>query len=101
MINVEVVYALPDEQVVVGLQVAEGTTALQAAMESGIAERFGLNLETIPMGIYSRALDGRSLPLPGEYLLRERDRVELYRPLTIDPKQARLLRAERARKRNT
>lgn len=101
MINVEVVYALPDEQAVVSLQVADGTTALQAAIQSGLAERFALNLEAMPMGIYSRALDGRSLPLPGDYLLREHDRVEIYRPLTIDPKQARLQRAERARKRNT
>jgi len=99
MIHVEVVYVLPNEQAVVSLQVAEDTTALQAVIQSGLAERFALNLSATPMGIFSRALDGRSLPLPADYRLRDWDRVEIYRPLTIDPKQARLLRAERARTR--
>lgn len=100
MINVEVVYALPDQQADISLLVAEGTTALQAALASGVAEGFALDLNALPMGIYSRRMDGRSLPLPQDYVLVDQDRVEIYRPLTIDPNQARLLRAARARQRN-
>lgn len=96
MIRVEVAYALPDRQVVIPLQLTEGTTALQAVQMSGItAEVDGLDLSAISMGIYSRLLDGRASPMPEDYVLRDYDRVELYRPLQLDPKQARLLRAAR------
>jgi putative ubiquitin-RnfH superfamily antitoxin RatB of RatAB toxin-antitoxin module len=42
-------------------------------------------------------LDGKGRPLPHEYVLQPEDRVEIYRPLTIDPMQARLARAEEKR----
>lgn len=100
MIHVEVAYALPDHQILIPLQVAEGTTAMQAVQLSGIAERVdGLDLSATSMGIYARVLDGRASPLPEDYVLRDHDRVELYRPLQLDPKQARLLRAARAAER--
>jgi putative ubiquitin-RnfH superfamily antitoxin RatB of RatAB toxin-antitoxin module len=51
------------------------------------------------MGIYSRLLDGRSSPLPVDYLMKDGDRLELYRPLQLDPNKARLLRAARKKKR--
>ena len=101
MIRVEVAYALPDKQILIALQLAEGTTAMQALQMSGIAERVeGLDLSTVSLGIYSRLLDGRSSPVAEDYVLRNHDRVELYRPLQLDPKQARLLRAARAAERN-
>jgi putative ubiquitin-RnfH superfamily antitoxin RatB of RatAB toxin-antitoxin module len=100
MIRVEVAYALPDQQILIPLQVAEGTTALQAVQMSGIAAQMGgLDVSAADMGIYSRLLDGRSSPLPQDYVLRDHDRIELYRPLQLDPKQARLLRARRAAER--
>lgn len=46
------------------------------------------------MGIYSSVLDGKNRPTPREYVLQARDRVEIYRPLTMDPNTARLKRAE-------
>lgn len=96
MIRVEVAYALPDRQILIALQLDEGTTALQAVQMSGIAGKIdGLDLSVVSMGIYSRLLDGRASPLPADYVLRDHDRVELYRPLQLDPKQARLLRAAR------
>ncbi|HDZ10254.1 RnfH family protein [Pseudohongiella sp.] len=96
MIRVEVAYALPDRQILIPLQLAEGTTALQAVQMSGIAgEVGGLDLSAISMGIFSRLLDGRASPMPKDYVLRDHDRIELYRPLQLDPKQARLLRAAR------
>ncbi len=100
MIHVEVVYALPDHQILIPLQVADGTTALQAVHLSGIAGQVeGLDVSAVEMGVYSRLLDGRASPLPQDYVLRDHDRVELYRPLQLDPKQARLLRAARAAER--
>jgi len=97
MINITVVYALPDQQYVERLQLPAGTTALQALQSSGLAESFpDLDLKNARTGVYARLLDGRNNPLPGEYILAENDRVEVYRPLTIGPNEARLLRAKRA-----
>jgi len=100
MIRVEVVYALPDQQILIPLQVGEGTTALQAVKLSGIGAQIDdFDVSAADMGVYSRLLDGRASPLPQDYVLRDHDRVELYRPLQLDPKQARLLRARRAAER--
>ena len=98
LIDVEVVYATPARQLVVALKVPQGTTAFDAAVQSNIAVEFPeIKLNTIAMGIFSKPLDGKGRPTPKEYELRARDRVELYRPLIIDPKQARLARAEKAK----
>ena len=98
-IPVEVAYALPDRQEIIALNVEQGCTALEAVKLSGIAKHFS---EIVPdeadMGIFSKALDGKAQPLPSEYVLEPKDRVEIYRPLQIDPKQARLARAEKAKK---
>jgi uncharacterized protein len=95
MIGVEVAYATPERQLIIALQVAEGTTAYEAVIQSGITAEFeGIDPQRDPMGIFSRPLDGKSSPLPAEYELQVGDRVEIYRPLIIDPKQARLKRAD-------
>lgn len=89
--RVEVAYARPDKQRIVSLQVPEGTTMLEAARLSGIHELFPeINLDDIDVGVF-----GKVVKKPAEYQLREGDRVELYRPLKIDPKQARLNRARK------
>ncbi|MGM0954131.1 MAG: RnfH family protein [Pseudomonadota bacterium] len=89
--EVEVAYARPDRQRIVTLQVPEGTTMSEAARLSGIDELFPeINLDEIDMGIF-----GKVVKKPAEHTLREGDRVELYRPLKIDPKQARLNRAKK------
>ncbi|MEX2365135.1 MAG: RnfH family protein [Pseudohongiellaceae bacterium] len=95
-IKVEVAYALPDRQLIVELRVEKGATALDAAMLSGIDREFPeLDLQRAEMGVFSKMLDGLILPSPDQYVLQEKDRVEIYRPLLLDPKQARLLRAAR------
>ncbi|WP_413468951.1 RnfH family protein [Pseudomonas sp. FME51] len=92
-ITVEVAYALPDKQRITRIAVPAGTTALEAACLSGIAEHFpGLDVETSDMGIF-----GKTLAKPGERVLTEGERVEIYRPLIADPKEARKLRAARAK----
>lgn len=96
LIRVEVAYALPERQEIVALDVPRGTTARRAAELSGIDRLFpGLDLSTAEMGIFSKLLDGKVLPLPEDYVLEERDRVEIYRPLVLDPKEARLRRARK------
>ncbi|MGV3591336.1 MAG: RnfH family protein [Gammaproteobacteria bacterium] len=98
LLTVEVAYALPQRQRIVTLTVPRGTTALEAVRLSGIADEFPeIDPETAEMGIFAKALDGRTLPLPGDYQLAERDRVEIYRPLLIDPKEARQARAAKLR----
>ena len=93
-IPVEVAYATPARQLIIPLRVPVGTTALEAVKLSGIVEEFPqIDLENDPMGIFSEILDGKSRPTPAEYELQIRDRVEIYRPLTIDPKAARRARA--------
>ena len=93
MIQVEVAYALPDRQAIIPVNVAAGTTALEAARRSGVAQRFkGLNLEDSRLGIFGK------LVAPDQ-VLQAGDRVEIYRPLKADPKEVRKARAARVKER--
>lgn len=88
-IRVEVVYALPDRQLVIPVQVKKGATMFEAAVQSGIAGKFdGLDLERAPMGVF-----GKAERKPRERVLEDGERVEIYRPLIADPKDARKKRA--------
>lgn len=89
MIKVEVAYALPERQMIIPLQVKKGTTMFEAAVQSGIADKFdGLDLNSAPMGIF-----GKAERKPKERVLEDGDRVEIYRPLIADPKEVRKKRA--------
>lgn len=97
-ITVEVAYATPQRQRIIEVTVLPGTSALDAVLQSGIAREFPeIKPGTASMGIFSKPLDGKALPLPQEYQLKARDRVEIYRPLLIDPKDARLARAAKVK----
>tara|TARA_R110002110_G_scaffold415748_1_gene654867 strand:+ start:110363 stop:110695 length:333 start_codon:yes stop_codon:yes gene_type:complete len=92
-IAVEVAYALPEKQAIIAVQVPEGTTALEAAQQSGIADRFeGLDLDNAKLGLFGK------LVAP-QQVLNSGDRVEIYRPLMADPKEVRKARAARAKER--
>ncbi len=95
-ITVEVVFALPDRQMLLTLQVAEGTTALEAARQSGVAEHFhDLVLdEGSRLGIFGHVVSPTQV-------LKHGDRVEIYRPLKADPKEVRKARAARAKERRS
>lgn len=100
-IDVEVAFATPERQLIIPLSVPVGTTAYQAAVQSKIADQFEeINLAEMPMGIFSKLLDGKGKPTAKEYVLQTRDRVEIYRPLLIDPKEARLARAAKPKVEN-
>ncbi|WP_417547423.1 RnfH family protein [Marinobacter segnicrescens] len=89
--RVEVAYATPERQEIVPVEVEEGATMLEAVRRSGIADLFpGLDPEQADMGIF-----GKVVKSPQTHVLRAGDRVELYRPLKIDPKQARMNRARK------
>ncbi len=98
LIMVEVAYALPHVQKILELQVAEGTTAFEAAEQSGITDEFpDIDIETARMGVFGQAFGTRGLESAREYVLQPHDRVEIYRPLVIDPKEVRKRRAEEAK----
>lgn len=93
-IAVEVVYALPHQQKIIPLLVEPGTTAHQAVIKSGMVKFFPeLDVENAPLGIFGQALGTKGLAPAKQYQLQAGDRVEIYRPLTADPKEARRKRA--------
>ena len=92
LIAVEVVFALPDRQKLLRLSVPVGTTVREVAMRSGLDALFpGLDLQSSPLGIF-----GKAVAKPEERVVEEGERVEVYRPLIADPKEARKQRAARA-----
>lgn len=81
--TVEVACALPDRQTVVRVRLADGMTALGAVEASGLTRSHEeLRERPLDLGIFGR-------PVPPSELLREGDRVEIYRPLTANPREAR------------
>lgn len=88
MINIEVVYALPHEQVLLKLKLPQGSTVAEAVQASGIVEKHPeINLAQNKLGIYGKLSKA-------DAVLRDKDRVEIYRPLIADPKEVRRKRAE-------
>lgn len=87
-LEIEVVYALPDNQLMRQLSLPVGTTARQAVELSGIVGLFPeIDLSQNKLGIFGKLVKP-------DAILRDRDRVEIYRPLVVDPKEARRKRAE-------
>lgn len=83
MMRVSVAWALPGEQIVVPLEVAAGTTAAEAVRASGLPERFPeIDPHHQAIGVFGRLVSP-------DRVLQEGDRVEIYRPLQMDPREAR------------
>lgn len=92
-IAIEVVFALPENQVLLRLSVPRGTRMREAVLLSGIAAQFpGLDVQSCPLGIF-----GKAVARPEERVLEEGERVEIYRSLIADPKEVRKQRAARAK----
>lgn len=86
---IEVTYALPEEQVLIALDVDQGTTVEQAVKLSGVLDKFSeIDLTKNKMGIFGKITKA-------DQVLRDKDRVEIYRPLIADPKESRRKRAEK------
>lgn len=96
LLYVEVAFALPHKQRLVGLRVDKGTTASEALALADLPSLF----PELPVETFSKAslgIFGKALKEPERQILRDGDRVEVYRPLKIDPKVARAERAARSR----
>ena len=87
LIEVEVAYATPEQQVIIALKMPEGATVEQAINASGLLNHFPeIDWTDIKAGIF-----GTVCRL--DQSVRQGDRVEIYRPLLHDPKEARRQRA--------
>ncbi len=90
-IEIEVSFALPDQQSLIALQVAEGTTVAEAIAQSQLAESYPeYDFSSLSVGVWNRVCKS-------DQILKQGDRVEIYRPLIADPKEVRKQRAERAK----
>ena len=90
-IRIEVVYALPDAQTIIEMELEQGARVADALVASGLAE-----------GLLGGSLSGHRIGVWGtpalpDTELRDRDRVEIYRELIVEPKQARRHRAKQQR----
>jgi uncharacterized protein len=91
-LSVEVCYALPNEQTLIAVELPEGATVQQALDASGVLKRY----PQIDLGKQKVGVFGKVKPL--DTVLADHDRVEIYRPLIVDPKAARQRRVEKTRK---
>ena len=92
VIEVEVLYAAVDRQVLLSVTVPAGTTVRAALLASGVDREFPeLDLAECPVGIF-----GKVVIDPDTRQLQAGDRIEIYRPLLADPKEVRRLRAAKA-----
>ena len=89
LIHIEVVYATPAEQCLLALTVPVGTSIQSAIATSGILQKFPeLELSSLRVGIFSK-------PRELADIVKEGDRIEIYRRLLIDPKEARRIKAKK------
>ncbi|MEG0965205.1 MAG: RnfH family protein [Pseudomonas sp.] len=88
-LQVEVVYATAEQQWLLTVEVAPGTTLREAVRLSGIAEQVpDLDVDACPLGIFGKVVNEAA-----QQAVVEGDRIELYRPLLVDPKEVRKQRA--------
>lgn len=91
MIHIEVAYATAEKQVLLSLSVPKGCTVAEGIERSAIMDEFpNVEMDTKNVGIFSRKV-------PLDHVLQEGDRIEIYRPLIVDPKEERRQRAMKAR----
>lgn len=91
MLNIELVYALPDEQILLKRSVPAGTTVAAAIRASGLLDkRPEIDLDKNKVGIFGKLskIDA---------VVRDKDRIEIYRSLIADPKEVRRKRAEQGK----
>ena len=87
IISIEVCYPLPQKQELVSLQLPLGSTLLQALEASGLLQKYPeIDLKKNKFGVFAKLSKAESV-------LRDKDRVEIYRPLIADPKEVRKQRA--------
>jgi putative ubiquitin-RnfH superfamily antitoxin RatB of RatAB toxin-antitoxin module len=93
LVHVEVCYALPGQQTLIAVTLPAGATLRQAIDASGIASAYpalDLDAPAQKFGVFGKIR-------PADATLADHDRVEIYRPLVVDPKTARQRRADKIR----
>jgi putative ubiquitin-RnfH superfamily antitoxin RatB of RatAB toxin-antitoxin module len=97
LLQIEVAYALPHQQKIISLSVPAQTTLYQAVVLSNITAYFPqLNLETATFGVFSKLEKS-----PKTRMVQAGDRIEIYRPLLVDPKEARKARAAKVQEKSS
>lgn len=92
LLSIEVCYALPDAQTLLAVTLPAGSTLEQAIVASGVLQRHpDIDLTNQKVGVF-----GKLKPL--DAVLADHDRVEIYRPLIVDPKTARQRRVDKTRR---
>ncbi|WP_392563040.1 RnfH family protein [Orbus sturtevantii] len=86
MINIQIVYALPENPMIIDCSVDNNCTVEQAIAQSNILQQHNLTLENHQIGIYGK-------PIALNDRLNDGDRIEIYRPLINDPKEIRRKRS--------
>ena len=90
-IRVEVAYATPERQLILEVEARSGVTVDEAIRVSGILDAFPeIDPEDTKVGVFGKAATGATVLMDG-------DRVEIYRPLIADPKEARRKRAAKGK----
>ena len=88
---VDVIYALPTQQKIITINVAPGTTFIEAVKQSNMVSFFPeIDIEKVKLGVFSRQAKH-------DEELQQGHRIEIYRPLIADPKDVRRKRAEKAK----
>lgn len=81
--EVEIAFALPDRQLLETVLVTAGETVLDVVTKSGVQEAFpDYEIDRLAVGIWGREVQR-------DQVVRENDRIEIYRPLELDPREAR------------
>lgn len=93
MIDIQIVYALPENPTIIDFQVASGTDVQNAILDSKILETCQINLANHKIGIYGNLIELN-------HCLKDGDRIEIYRSLINDPKEIRRQRANSSKKVN-
>lgn len=89
-ITVEVAYATPERQLLLAVDVPTGSTAIEAIQASNVfMQAPELQVDALAVGVFSQPIKN-----PETYEIKAGDRLEIYRPLIIDPMQARRKRAK-------
>lgn len=86
-LRVEVIYALPEKQVLIPLHLPPGSTVRDAVAASGLDQAYpDVDFSALKLGVWAKLVKP-------DTALRDHDRVEIYRPLIADPKEVRKQRA--------
>lgn len=83
IMEIEIAYARPEQQRIVRLQVPVGSSVRQVLLQSGLGDEFAeIDIQHCPIGVFGREITD-------DYVIRAGDRIEIYRPLEREPRDAR------------